>query len=187
MHAWLGHDLAALLHLKASRQAGGEILLRAAASQPIHVQVRQVLRAGQHTDLAQWDELTRDRQAGRVFEGWQEGPLAFPPTFKFRRGTSHYIGALLLCTFFCTAGFGTTLVPFALSARGVFEGWQERPLTSPPTFKSRRGTSHYISTLHVAGQCAVHACQDTFWPGQGLQQAPSLHRVDPRHAACGDQ
>lgn len=28
----------------------------------------------------------------RAFQGWQEGPLAFPPTFKFRRGTDTYLG-----------------------------------------------------------------------------------------------
>lgn len=30
---------------------------------------------------------------GRAFEGWAEGPLGFPPTYKFRRGTSVYVGA----------------------------------------------------------------------------------------------
>ncbi len=30
---------------------------------------------------------------GRAFEGWAEGPLEFPPTYKFRRGTSLYVGA----------------------------------------------------------------------------------------------
>ena len=60
---------------------------------PAGAQVRAVLRAGHHRDLLQWDELNRDRQAGRVFAGWQEGAVAFPPTFKFRRGTSQYIGA----------------------------------------------------------------------------------------------
>ena len=29
---------------------------------------------------------------GRSFEGWQEGPLSFRPTFKFRRGTTQYHG-----------------------------------------------------------------------------------------------
>jgi len=30
---------------------------------------------------------------GRAFEGWAEGPLEFAPTYKFRRGTSLYVGA----------------------------------------------------------------------------------------------
>lgn len=29
---------------------------------------------------------------GRAFEGWQEGKLSFPPTFKFVRGTTRYHG-----------------------------------------------------------------------------------------------
>ena len=56
------------------------------------VQVRAILRAGRLQDLVAADELTCMRKAGRAFQGWQEGPLSFPPTFKFRRGTSHYIG-----------------------------------------------------------------------------------------------
>lgn len=30
--------------------------------------------------------------AGRAFDGWQEGRLSFPPTFKFLRGTTQYHG-----------------------------------------------------------------------------------------------
>ena len=36
------------------------------------------------------------RQQGRSFQGWSEGPLSFPPTFKYKRGTSFYIGRLSL-------------------------------------------------------------------------------------------
>ena len=32
-------------------------------------------------------------RSGRAFQGWAEGPLTFPPTFKLKRGTDMYLGA----------------------------------------------------------------------------------------------
>ncbi|KAK9840841.1 hypothetical protein WJX81_008338 [Elliptochloris bilobata] len=55
-------------------------------------EVRALLRAGDLAALAESDELTRVRHQGRAFEGWAEGPLNFAPTYKFRRGTSVYVG-----------------------------------------------------------------------------------------------
>ncbi len=37
--------------------------------------------------------LSLIRPAGRAFKDWQEGPLSFAPTFKFKRGTTKYMGA----------------------------------------------------------------------------------------------
>ena len=34
------------------------------------------------------DQLAIERDAGRVFAGWSEGDLSFPPTYKFNRGTN---------------------------------------------------------------------------------------------------
>lgn len=36
--------------------------------------------------------VCRRLAAGRAFAGWHEGELAFPPTFKFKRGTTQYLG-----------------------------------------------------------------------------------------------
>lgn len=44
--------------------------------------------------LSEADELTTNMRASRVFAGWKEGPLTFPPTFKFKRGTGQYLGEL---------------------------------------------------------------------------------------------
>ena len=59
------------------------------------LQARAALRAGRHKDLVASDELGIMMRSGRAFEGWREGPLTFPPTFKYKRGTSHYIGTQL--------------------------------------------------------------------------------------------
>lgn len=55
-------------------------------------EARAALRKGDLAALAEADELSTMRRSGRAFEGWQEGPLSFPPTFKFVRGTMQYHG-----------------------------------------------------------------------------------------------
>ena len=55
-------------------------------------QVRVILKQGRHKDLVAADELGIMIRNRRAFEGWNEGPLSFPPTFKFKRGTGHYLG-----------------------------------------------------------------------------------------------
>ncbi|GAB5353202.1 hypothetical protein AAMO2058_000017500 [Amorphochlora amoebiformis] len=41
-------------------------------------------------DLLYWDQLTRERIAGNVFQGWKEGPIRFLPTYKYQQGTDYY-------------------------------------------------------------------------------------------------
>lgn len=57
------------------------------------MQARAAIKAGKLADVAERDELTNIIRQKRAFQGWQEGPLSFPPTFKFRRGTDVYLGA----------------------------------------------------------------------------------------------
>ena len=53
----------------------------------------EVLELSKKNDL---EELTRnyqlnmERQAGRVFKGFEEGPITFKPTYKYQPGTDHY-------------------------------------------------------------------------------------------------
>ncbi|KAK9821522.1 hypothetical protein WJX74_007052 [Apatococcus lobatus] len=55
-------------------------------------EVRKAIKAKKSEQLLAAEELNRMRQQGRSFQGWSEGPLNFPPTFKYKRGTSYYIG-----------------------------------------------------------------------------------------------
>ncbi|CEG48449.1 domain-containing protein [Plasmopara halstedii] len=45
---------------------------------------------GSYHELMQHDQLLKERRAGRVLKGFEEGPLLFPPTYKFQAGTSEY-------------------------------------------------------------------------------------------------
>ncbi|EOA21943.1 hypothetical protein CARUB_v10002437mg, partial [Capsella rubella] len=42
--------------------------------------------------LAEKDQLTREMRQGRVFEGWSEGALDFPPTYKYEIDSEKYGG-----------------------------------------------------------------------------------------------
>jgi len=55
---------------------------------------RKHIRAGHLDLLLESDQLVREMAAGRIFQGWREGPIEFPPTFKFKVGTHTYLGDL---------------------------------------------------------------------------------------------
>ena len=48
--------------------------------------MRRLIQVGNLEALAEGDELLLARRSGTVFQGWEEGPLTFAPTYKFRCG-----------------------------------------------------------------------------------------------------
>ena len=40
--------------------------------------------------ILEYDQLTRERVAGRAFQGYSEGSILFPPTFKYDKGSEHF-------------------------------------------------------------------------------------------------
>jgi hypothetical protein len=40
--------------------------------------------------ILEYDQLTRERVAGRAFPGYSEGTISFPPTFKYDKGSEHF-------------------------------------------------------------------------------------------------
>jgi hypothetical protein len=45
---------------------------------------------GRFQSFAELDQLTIERRKNTVFHGFQEGPLVFPPTYKYQPGTEVY-------------------------------------------------------------------------------------------------
>ena len=48
------------------------------------------IHSRQYEDLMLNDQLTRERIWGNAFAGFQEGPLTFPPTYRYCRGVNEY-------------------------------------------------------------------------------------------------
>ncbi|KAK1399939.1 type I inositol polyphosphate 5-phosphatase 8 [Heracleum sosnowskyi] len=42
--------------------------------------------------LLEKDQLKREQRAGRIFEGWEEGKISFPPTYKYLTNSDDYVG-----------------------------------------------------------------------------------------------
>eukprot|EP00250_Pteridium_aquilinum_P011757 c20287_g1_i2 orf=790-2349(-) len=49
-----------------------------------------LLARGDWESLLERDQLHIERRAGRVFKGWHEGKICFPPTYKYRAGSDSY-------------------------------------------------------------------------------------------------
>lgn len=50
----------------------------------------QRAESGVFSELLQLDQLNVERKRGNVFRGFEEGRIAFPPTYKFQAGTMQY-------------------------------------------------------------------------------------------------
>ena len=37
-------------------------------------------------------QLSKELRSGRVFEGWKEGLIDFPPTYKYEFNSDRYVG-----------------------------------------------------------------------------------------------
>lgn len=44
------------------------------------------------SELAEKDQLKKELKKGRAFDGWSEGVINFPPTYKFEMNSGEYIG-----------------------------------------------------------------------------------------------
>jgi len=53
---------------------------------------RRAIAARRPAALLAADQLSAERAAGRVFQGWAEGAIAFLPTYKFHIGGESYVG-----------------------------------------------------------------------------------------------
>ena len=47
------------------------------------IDAKELAMGERFEDLLQYDQLATSMQAGRAFAGFQEGPITFPPTYKY--------------------------------------------------------------------------------------------------------
>ncbi|KAL9251019.1 Type I inositol polyphosphate 5-phosphatase 2-like protein [Drosera capensis] len=58
----------------------------------LDVEVRKLVADEQWDRLMESDQLLKELRSGRVFDGWKEGPINFPPTYKYSIDTDRYVG-----------------------------------------------------------------------------------------------
>ncbi|XP_010658880.1 type I inositol polyphosphate 5-phosphatase 10 isoform X2 [Vitis vinifera] len=67
----------------------GDLNYRIALS---YSETRKLLEENAWDALLDKDQLKIEREAGRVFKGWQEGKIYFAPTYKYRNNSDTYAG-----------------------------------------------------------------------------------------------
>ncbi|CAA7403019.1 unnamed protein product [Spirodela intermedia] len=53
---------------------------------------RELISGKEWSKLLEMDQLTRELRKGRAFDGWSEGVINFPPTYKYELGSEIYVG-----------------------------------------------------------------------------------------------
>ncbi|XP_057520321.1 type I inositol polyphosphate 5-phosphatase 2 isoform X1 [Amaranthus tricolor] len=55
-------------------------------------EIRKHVANKQWSELLNNDQLTKELRSGRVFDGWKEGIINFPPTYKYEINSDRYVG-----------------------------------------------------------------------------------------------
>ncbi|KAJ8426302.1 hypothetical protein Cgig2_007533 [Carnegiea gigantea] len=55
-------------------------------------EIRKLVASKQWDKLVNNDQLSKELHSGHVFDGWNEGPLTFPPTYKYEINSDRYVG-----------------------------------------------------------------------------------------------
>ncbi|KAL9242710.1 hypothetical protein vseg_016685 [Gypsophila vaccaria] len=55
-------------------------------------EIRKLVAKKKWNELLNNDQLSRELRSGRVFDGWKEGPINFPPTYKYEFNSDRYVG-----------------------------------------------------------------------------------------------
>ncbi|KAL6952656.1 Type I inositol polyphosphate 5-phosphatase 2 [Sarracenia purpurea var. burkii] len=58
----------------------------------LDAEVRKLVAKKQWNELLNSDQLSNELRSGNVFDGWKEGPITFPPTYKYEFNSDRYVG-----------------------------------------------------------------------------------------------
>lgn len=56
------------------------------------VTVRKLVAMKRWGKLINYDQLTNELKSGCIFDGWKEGLIDFPPTYKYEKNSNKYVG-----------------------------------------------------------------------------------------------
>ncbi|XP_038698374.1 type IV inositol polyphosphate 5-phosphatase 3-like isoform X2 [Tripterygium wilfordii] len=57
-----------------------------------YAKARELISEKEWSKLVESDQLVRELRKGRAFDGWSEGTLTFPPTYKYELNSENYYG-----------------------------------------------------------------------------------------------
>ncbi|MED6193907.1 hypothetical protein PIB30_023572 [Stylosanthes scabra] len=58
----------------------------------LDAEVRKLVALKKWDELMNYDQLSNELHSGHVFEGWKEGLINFPPTYKYEFNSDKYVG-----------------------------------------------------------------------------------------------
>ncbi|XVF52407.1 hypothetical protein PTKIN_Ptkin05aG0015900 [Pterospermum kingtungense] len=58
----------------------------------LDAKVRELVALKRWDELINNDQLHKELRSGHVFDGWNEGAIAFPPTYKYEMDSDRYVG-----------------------------------------------------------------------------------------------
>ncbi|XP_027910899.1 type I inositol polyphosphate 5-phosphatase 2-like isoform X1 [Vigna unguiculata] len=58
----------------------------------LDAEVRKLVALKKWNELMNYDQLSKELRIGRVFDGWKEGSINFPPTYKYEINSDRYVG-----------------------------------------------------------------------------------------------
>ncbi|WVZ12806.1 hypothetical protein V8G54_017336 [Vigna mungo] len=58
----------------------------------LDAEVRKLVALKKWNELMNYDQLSKELRIGHVFDGWKEGLINFPPTYKYEINSDRYVG-----------------------------------------------------------------------------------------------
>uniref|UniRef100_A0A2N9HYQ3 Inositol polyphosphate-related phosphatase domain-containing protein n=1 Tax=Fagus sylvatica TaxID=28930 RepID=A0A2N9HYQ3_FAGSY len=58
----------------------------------LDAEVRKLVALRRWAELLNNDQLSKELRSGHVFDGWKEGAIDFPPTYKYEINSDRYVG-----------------------------------------------------------------------------------------------
>ncbi|XP_025808013.1 type IV inositol polyphosphate 5-phosphatase 3-like isoform X2 [Panicum hallii] len=103
--------------------------------------------------LFEKDQLEKELGKGCTFDGWVEGAISFPPTYKYEFNSEKYVSDAEK-----ELGKGCT-----------FDGWVEGAISFPPTYKYEFNSEKYVSDATKSGRRTPAWCDRILSYGKGTR------------------